>query len=56
MPPALFTIILRIGLEMVLQGNTPAKRIVSGKRVRTVIQNFIHFAGHFYISALLDFH
>ncbi|MBQ1660677.1 MAG: IS1380 family transposase, partial [Clostridia bacterium] len=31
--------------ETVNQGKAPSKRIVSRKRIRTVIQNIIHFAG-----------
>ena len=41
-----YNILRMIGHEAVRQGNAPAKRIVSRKRVRTVIQNLIHFAGH----------
>lgn len=41
-----YNILRMIGQEAVRQGNAPAKRIVSRKRVRTVIQNLIHFAGH----------
>ena len=40
-----YNILRMIGQEAVRQGNAPAKRIVSRKRVRTVIQNLIHFAG-----------
>ncbi len=36
----------KLGQETVNQGKTPAKRIVSRKRIRTVIQNIIHFAGY----------
>ena len=42
-----YNILRMIGHEAVRQGNAPAKRIVSRKWVRTVIQNLIHFAGHF---------
>ena len=41
-----YNILRMIVQEAVRQGNAPAKRIVSRKRVRTVIQNLIHFAGH----------
>ena len=41
-----YNILRMIGQEAIRQGNAPAKRIVSRKRVRTVIQNLIHFAGH----------
>ena len=41
-----YNILRMIGHEAVRQGNASAKRIVSRKRVRTVIQNLIHFAGH----------
>ena len=40
-----YNILRMIGQEAVLQGNAPAKRTVSRKRIRTVIQNVIHFAG-----------
>ena len=41
-----YNILRMIGQEAIRQGNAPAKRFVSRKRVRTVIQNLIHFAGH----------
>ena len=41
-----YNILRMIGQEAIRQGKAPAKRIVSRKRVRTVIQNLIHFAGH----------
>ena len=40
-----YNILRMLGQEVVSQGNAPAKRAVSRKRVRTVIQNVIHFAG-----------
>ena len=41
-----YNILRMIGQEAIRQGNAPEKQIVSRKRVRTVIQNLIHFAGH----------
>lgn len=41
-----YNILRMIGQEAIRQGKAPVKRIVSRKRVRTVIQNLIHFAGH----------
>ena len=40
-----YNILRMLGQEIVNQGNAPSKRTVSRKRVRTVIQNVIHFAG-----------
>ena len=40
-----YNILRMLGQETVNQGKSPAKRIVSRKRIRTVIQNIIHFAG-----------
>ena len=40
-----YNILRMLGQETVNQGKAPAKRIVSRKRIRTVIQNIIHFAG-----------
>ena len=34
-----------LGQETVHHGKAPSKRIVARKRIRTVIQNIIHFAG-----------
>ena len=41
-----YNILRMLGQEVVNQGNAPAKRTVRRKRVRTVIQNVIHFAGY----------
>ena len=41
-----YNILRMLGQETVHQGKTPSKRIVNRKRIRTVIQNLIHFAGH----------
>lgn len=39
--------ILRVlGQETVSQGKAPVKRAVQRRRLRTVIQNIVHFAGH----------
>ena len=40
-----YNILRMLGQETVLQGKAPSKRIVARKRIRTVIQNIIHFAG-----------
>ena len=40
-----YNILRMLGQEMINQGKAPSKRIVSRKRIRTVIQNIIHFAG-----------
>lgn len=40
-----YNVLRMLGQETVNQGKAPAKRIVSCKRIRTVIQNIIHFAG-----------
>ena len=41
-----YNILRMLGQEIVHQGKAPSKRIVSRKRIRTVIKNVIHFAGH----------
>ena len=41
-----YNILRMLGPETVHQGKAPSKRIVNRKRIRTVIQNLIHFAGH----------
>ena len=41
-----YNILRMIGQQAVRQGNAPAKRTVSRKRVRTVIQNIVYFAGY----------
>ena len=41
-----YNILRMLGQETVHQGTAPSKKIVSRKRIRTVIQNLIHFAGH----------
>ena len=41
-----YNILRMIGQAAIRQGNYPARRIVSRKRVHTVIQNLIHFADH----------
>ena len=40
-----YNILRMLGQETINQGKAPSKRIVSRKRIRTVIQNIIHFAG-----------
>ena len=40
-----YNILRMLGQETVNQGKAPSKRIVGRKRIRTVIQNIIHFAG-----------
>ena len=40
-----YNILRMLGQETVNQAKAPSKRIVSRKRIRTVIQNIIHFAG-----------
>lgn len=40
-----YNILRMLGQETVNQGKAPAKRAVSRRRIRTVIQNIIHFAG-----------
>ena len=40
-----YNILRMLGQETVNQGKTPAKRAVSRRRIRTVIQNIVHFAG-----------
>jgi hypothetical protein len=40
-----YNILRMLGQETIIQGKAPSKRIVSRKRIRTVIQNIIHFAG-----------
>ena len=40
-----YNILRMLGQETVDQGKAPSKRFVSRKRIRTVIQNIIHFAG-----------
>jgi hypothetical protein len=42
-----YNILRMLGQETINQGNAPAKRPIKRRRVRTVIQNIIHFAGHF---------
>ena len=42
-----YNILRMLGQETIDQGKAPSKRIVSRKRIRTVIQNIIHFAGQF---------
>lgn len=41
-----YNILSMLKQKTVNQGKTTAQRIVSGKRIRTVIQNIIHFAIH----------
>lgn len=41
-----YNILRMLGQETVHQGKAPSKRIVTRKRIRTVIQNLIHFAAH----------
>ena len=41
-----YNILRMLGQETVSQGKAPAKRAVSRRRLRTVIQNIVHFAGH----------
>jgi len=38
-----YNILRMLGQETIHQGKAPSKRIVSRKRIRTVIQNIIHF-------------
>ena len=40
-----YNILRMLGQEIVRQGNAPSKRVVKRRRIRTVIQNVIHFAG-----------
>ena len=40
-----YNILRMLGQETVNQGKAPAKRTVSRRRIRTVIQNIVHFAG-----------
>ena len=40
-----YNILRMLGQETINQGKAPSKKIVSRKRIRTVIQNIIHFAG-----------
>ena len=40
-----YNILRMLGQETVDQGKAQSKRIVSRKRIRTIIQNIIHFAG-----------
>lgn len=40
-----YNILRMLGQETVNQGKAPAKRTVSRRRIRTVIQNLVHFAG-----------
>ena len=40
-----YNILRMLGQETVNQGKSPAKRAISRRRIRTVIQNIIHFAG-----------
>ena len=40
-----YNILRMLGQETVHQGKAHSKRIVARKRIRTVIQNIIHFAG-----------
>ena len=40
-----YNILRMLGQETVHQGKAPSKRIVARKRIHTVIQNIIHFAG-----------
>ena len=42
-----YNILRMLGQETIQQGKAPSKRIVNRKRIRTVIQNLIHLAGHF---------
>ena len=46
-----YNILRIIGQEIVEQDNAPSKRTVSRKRIRTVIQNVIHFAGQAVVHA-----
>ena len=41
-----YNILRMLGQETIQQGKAPSKRIVTRKRIRTLIQNLIHFAGH----------
>ena len=40
-----YNILRMLGQETINQGKAPTKRTVSRKRIRTVIQNIVHFAG-----------
>lgn len=40
-----YNILRTLGQETVNQGKAPAKRAVNRRRIRTVIQNLVHFAG-----------
>ena len=46
-----YNILRIIGQEIVDQDNAPSKRTVTRKRIRTVIQNVIHFAGQAVLHA-----
>ena len=41
-----YNVLRMLGQENVSQGKTLAKKAVSHRRIRTVIQNIVHFAGH----------
>ena len=41
-----YNILRMLGRETVGQGKAPVKRVVRRRRLRTVIQNIVHFAGH----------
>ena len=41
-----YNILRMLGQETVSQGKAPVKRAVQRRRLRTVIQNIVHFAGH----------
>ena len=41
-----YNILRMLGQETVSQGKAPVKRAVHRRRLRTVIQNIVHFAGH----------
>ena len=41
-----YNILRMLGQENVSQGKAPVKRAVQRRRLRTVIQNIVHFAGH----------
>lgn len=43
---AAYNILRMLGQETIRQGKAPSKRTVSRKRIKTVIQNLIYFAGH----------
>lgn len=41
-----YNILRMLGQETISQGKAPVKRAVQRRRLRTVIQNIVHFAGH----------